>query len=181
MGTNKIVHTEIKNFFTDEECSELIKDVIKFGKAGVGNRDGTSKIDENYRKTLQSEGINNDKKWNSIILKKLQDETDIPIVSMPDNLLVLKYNKGFKFDKHRDRGPQYEDRIYTMIIQLSDSNKYENGDLLINNNLATKEKGSLILFNSGVLHSVSEITSGERYSAVTWIRRRELQTKTNLL
>ena len=32
MGTNKIVHTEIKNFFTDEECSELIKDVIKFGK-----------------------------------------------------------------------------------------------------------------------------------------------------
>ena len=90
IGTNKIVHTEIKNFFTDEECSELIKDVIKFGKAGVGNRDGTSKIDENYRKTLQSEGINNDKKWNSIILKKLQDETDIPIVSMPDNLLVFK-------------------------------------------------------------------------------------------
>ena len=95
--------------------------------------------------------------------------------------MSTKYNKGFKFDIHRDRGPQYEDRIYTMIIQLSDSNKYENGDLLINNNLATKEKGSLILFNSGVLHSVSEITSGERYSAVTWIRRRELQTKTNLL
>ena len=180
MGTNKIVHTEIKNFFTDEECSELIKDVIKFSKAGVGNRDGTSKIDENYRKTLQSKEINNHERWQSIILKKLQDKTDIPIVSMPE-LLVLKYLKGFKFDKHRDRGPQYEDRIYTKIIQLSDSNKYENGDLLINNNLATKEKGSLIFFNSGILHSVSEITSGERYSAVTWIRRRELQTKTNLL
>ena len=32
MGTNKIVHTKNKKLFTDEECSELIKDVIKFEK-----------------------------------------------------------------------------------------------------------------------------------------------------
>jgi PKHD-type hydroxylase len=66
-------------------------------------------------------------------------------------------------------------RKLSAVIQLSDPDEYEGGDLSFNfgtleaNKVASKKKGTLIIFPSYVLHKVSPVTSGTRRSLVLWI------------
>ncbi|MFT7073376.1 MAG: PKHD-type hydroxylase [Patiriisocius sp.] len=60
-----------------------------------------------------------------------------------------------------------------MTIQLSDPNDYEGGDLrfMINKEIvnAPKEKGTIIIFPSFIMHRVTPITKGTRQSIVGWV------------
>ena len=60
-----------------------------------------------------------------------------------------------------------------MTIQLSDADAYEGGDLqfMINNKIvnAPREKGTIIIFPSFVMHRVTPITKGTRQSIVGWV------------
>ena len=50
---------------------------------------------------------------------------------------IIKYEKGGKFERHQDIGKGTEWRYKTLIVQLSNENDYEGGDLSIwdkNNN-----------------------------------------------
>lgn len=64
-------------------------------------------------------------------------------------------------------------RKLSLITQLSDSSEYEGGEILLhvsNNPIKIpKRKGLVISFPSYVLHEVTPVTSGERYSLVSWI------------
>lgn len=78
------------------------------------------------------------------------------------------------YDWHMDMGENSSiTRKLSLVIQLSDPEEYEGGDLLINNgasNLAVeKKKGMLAAFPSFTLHKVSPVTSGIRRSLVVWI------------
>ena len=48
---------------------------------------------------------------------------------------LVRYQKGDVFKKHRDNGEGYNDRYKTLVIQLSNSEDYKGGDLLIYNNI----------------------------------------------
>lgn len=74
--------------------------------------------------------------------------------------------------------PNIEDpthyRKLTVIVQLSDESDYTGGDInlyddSLNPNVLPKEKGTIIVFKSFLPHSVSEVTSGVRYSLCGWI------------
>ena len=89
---------------------------------------------------------------------------------------MLKYDIGGKYDWHQDviyRHPK--ERKFTFIIQLSDSNEYEGGDLeFFENNLGhdpdeCREKGSMIVFSSFLYHRITPLTRGNRYSIVGWV------------
>ena len=78
------------------------------------------------------------------------------------------------YDWHTDVGPgNSSTRKISVSVQLTDSNKYEGGNLEVNCNgqvrQAVKEKGSISLFPSYALHRVSPVTSGERWVLVIWI------------
>jgi PKHD-type hydroxylase len=64
-------------------------------------------------------------------------------------------------------------RKLSLTIQLSDPFSYNGGELhLFTGNEPTiipKEQGKLISFPSYVLHEVTPVTKGERYSLVAWI------------
>lgn len=64
-------------------------------------------------------------------------------------------------------------RKLSITLQLSDSSDYEGGDLLLYQSrepaFAPKKKGQLVVFPSYVLHEVTPVTSGTRYSLVTWV------------
>lgn len=64
-------------------------------------------------------------------------------------------------------------RKLSITLQLSDSSDYEGGDLLLYQSrepaIAPKKKGQLVVFPSYVLHEVTPVTSGTRYSLVTWV------------
>ena len=89
---------------------------------------------------------------------------------------MLKYGIGGKYDWHQDviyRCPK--ERKFTFIIQLSDSNEYEGGDLeFYENNLGhdpdeCREKGSMVVFSSFLYHRITPLTKGNRYSIVGWV------------
>jgi PKHD-type hydroxylase len=90
---------------------------------------------------------------------------------------LLRYKEGMKYNVHQDVGwNEYPNqRKLTMIVQLSNSEDYEGGDLLFrDDNIDSisdkvRDKGSIIIFPSMMFHSITPVTRGERLSLVTWI------------
>jgi len=67
-------------------------------------------------------------------------------------------------DDHRDRM-----RKLSLSVFLSDPSTYEGGNFEFQNtSIPFKEKGSIIVFPSFLLHRVTPVTSGIRYSLVNW-------------
>ncbi|OUR77863.1 hypothetical protein A9Q83_10150 [Alphaproteobacteria bacterium 46_93_T64] len=64
-------------------------------------------------------------------------------------------------------------RKLCFIVQLSDSNSYEGGDVILHNTPAQIEgyraQGSIIVFPSYWLHKVTPVTKGTRQSIVGWM------------
>lgn len=83
------------------------------------------------------------------------------------------YGDGGHYDWHADLGPMMSNRKLSCVLQLSDPNDYENGDLEMNigSEIMTvpKGKGLLCFFPSFILHRVTPLTGGVRRSLVTWL------------
>ena len=82
---------------------------------------------------------------------------------------IKSYIEGDLFEYHTDVYFNLEkkvDRKLNLIVQLSDDNDYEGGDLLINNFQCSRKKGTDILFPACLYHCVTPITKGTRYSLI---------------
>lgn len=77
---------------------------------------------------------------------------------------LTKYDIGDFHGPHKDKlsGMWYRDRV--MTIQLSDSSDYEGGDLKIGESIAPRTKGSAIIYRGDLIHEVTKITKGTRFS-----------------
>lgn len=89
-------------------------------------------------------------------------------------LQLASYSIEDHFDWHLDFGVGHSSkRKLSIVIQLSDTNDYEGGDLefQINNKTvkAPRSKGTAIIFPSFIRHRVTKITKGTRYSLVGWV------------
>jgi PKHD-type hydroxylase len=64
-------------------------------------------------------------------------------------------------------------RKLSIVVQLSDPNEYEGGELKLHTSHDPieihKEKGMVVMFPSYTLHEVTPVTKGERYSLVAWV------------
>jgi PKHD-type hydroxylase len=90
-------------------------------------------------------------------------------ISGLDAFQVIRYRPGARFKKHIDIGHGGAvKRKISLILQLSDSSDYEGGDLVIADLPASRARGSGVIFPSWVPHEVQAVTSGLRYSLVTW-------------
>ena len=91
---------------------------------------------------------------------------------------ILKYNIGDYYKKHVDiGGPDdlkagFPSRKLSLIVSLSNNNDYEGGDILFHtdeNPINMKKKYNTgTFFPSYVLHEVTKIKKGTRYSLVAW-------------
>lgn len=93
------------------------------------------------------------------------------------------FQEGFQFTKyeapagkyvlHIDKTYQQLIRKLSVVIQLSDPSNYEGGELLIQAGSEPfpmkKEQGYMVTFPSYVVHGVTPVTKGTRYSLVAWI------------
>lgn len=112
------------------------------------------------------------------------------ILKFVENLQFAEYNSltnGF-YSKHTDCEDKFnienfvDIRKLSFSIQLSDPNDYEGGELkfytekksvYINreeNLVAKKNKGTIIFFPSDILHEITPVTKGVRYSLSSWIQ-----------
>jgi PKHD-type hydroxylase len=69
-------------------------------------------------------------------------------------------------------GSEYQRKL-TAVVQLTDSSKYEGGQLELYNVTQgppslIKEQGTVFLFPSVMEHAVTPVTKGTRYSLACW-------------
>lgn len=80
---------------------------------------------------------------------------------------------GGKYDQHIDRSLNTWTRKLSFTLQLSDPKDYTGGDLELyygkDPTIPKKEQGYVTVFPSYVLHRVTPVTKGTRYSLVAWI------------
>ena len=181
-------YVEKENFLNDSEI-DFIKDRIFSKSKNTINTNGSraelvgldSSEVRDYRKAIESE-IDNNKITDKIlscvkVANTLHFKYDIDWDKY-ESFKLLKYEKGDGYGWHPDFGKGEEStRKLSVIVQLSDSDDYDGGDLEFalttkNNNdftKATRKKGSVIIFNPLVIHRVKPLLSGTRYSIVSWM------------
>jgi len=94
-----------------------------------------------------------------------------------ENVQIGEYSTGGHYDWHCDQPDYYRDgsgtqRKLSLTLLLSDPATYKGGDLLFegSDQPITRKQGSIIIFRSSINHTVTPVTSGVRYSAVTWAK-----------
>lgn len=174
----------IENFLTPNECQSLIKlgestDLIQMKSSLVLNgKVMTENIDYGGNKRMGTYFF--DELLNLEIIKSLTDK----IINLSNELNPFngityngvpkysfnRYGIGDFLDWHSDNHEIINGATITYIVQLND--QYEDGEVkyIINETeySVPKKEGSIFIFDSNIVHSVKEITSGVRYSINVW-------------
>lgn len=140
------------------DCKNFQKGKSKHEHLWKAQFDSTLIIDINH---IIYQTLNNF--WNEFVNK-----TNIKI-DFIEYYEVKKYVVGDFFESHRDNYFTLDskiDRKINLILQLSEKNNYEGGDLLIGNHTVSRNKGTIILFPATYMHEVTKITKGVRYSLI---------------
>jgi len=165
------------NFLSSVECASLLELPPVWNRLGlVGAEDviGYSSQRVAYGCVLGYRDV-----IGEILLPKLKQ---FDIVSLPSTFNYAKYEVGGVFKDHKDRMPGVEsikDRLITAVIQLNEG--YEGGSLIVRGQQVEKGLGTIALFDSGLTHSVTEVTKGVRYSLTMWFTKDNLKPNVNVL
>tara|TARA_R110000822_G_scaffold105285_1_gene232804 strand:+ start:1372 stop:1974 length:603 start_codon:yes stop_codon:yes gene_type:complete len=177
-------YSYLENFLSPQQCEAIIKvgNDIGLNQGLVGGGKGSSKGEKNKKiRDSKVTWLFPDEKttW---LYKKLTDA----ITSLNNqffNFNIDGFVEGLQFThykapsghygKHVDRALDSINRKISIVIQLSDESKYKGGELGLYEAdkpyIFSKKQGTLCLFPSYVLHEVTPVTKGERYSLVAWI------------
>jgi predicted 2-oxoglutarate/Fe(II)-dependent dioxygenase YbiX len=173
----------IEDFLSDNECdyilnkckSELTLSEIDIYSGVFNRKQSSGRIDDL--------GFVNIKLKN--VLKNLIHINGMEISDFIHKFKFAEYMVGDYFDWHTDNSKSYTNGFITAIIQLND--EYTGGSLEIKNSNDElipfiNKKGSLYIFNSALMHRVTEIESGVRYSLSNWFSLvKTNKTKQNLI
>lgn len=99
------------------------------------------------------------------------------------NFDLSGFAEGFQFTKyeapagnyclHIDKGYNQIRRKLSVVVQLSNPDEYEGGELELQIDKSPtqmkKQQGLVTIFPSYVLHGVKPVTKGTRYSLVAWV------------
>tara|TARA_R110000824_G_scaffold397153_1_gene599613 strand:- start:647 stop:1240 length:594 start_codon:yes stop_codon:yes gene_type:complete len=164
------------SLFTKEECEKIIAISDDYLLSDVMNGDSSIRNSSHY--WIYPE----DGEW---IYRKIVDVLfylNNKIYNYKLNgieaLQLTKYKVGDYYNNHIDVEPDSSSlsaqRKLSFIIQLSEEEDYEGGNLILHGadlkTITQKSIGSITLFPSYRLHNVSEVTKGVRYSLVGWTR-----------
>tara|TARA_Y100001951_G_C11252967_1_gene247624 strand:+ start:573 stop:1034 length:462 start_codon:yes stop_codon:yes gene_type:complete len=97
-----------------------------------------------------------------------------------------RYKEKDFYDWHTDNFPREDstrelNRKLSLMIQLSDPNDYDGGNLQFFNGINDpeepdiKQQGSVIVFDSRDWHRLTPVTKGKRFSIVCWASGKKFQ------
>ena len=167
-------------------CPLLLDEEIKILKTNLSSKESDWEDGKKTAGSLASKVKNNlqlnrnsdiSKKNAGFIVKKLLTNTLIKSFALPKKIhgiMFTKSSKGMKYGRHVDNAYMSSGRAdLSFSIFLNKKNSYAGGELVIENiNTENKFKlndGEIIIYPSTYLHSVEEITNGERLVCVGWI------------
>ncbi|WP_320675036.1 Fe2+-dependent dioxygenase [Prochlorococcus sp. MIT 1341] len=142
------------------------------GKSTAGSHAAISK---NNRQLLRESRTSQEQ--SEIVLKKMYSDMLIKSFSIPKHIHGLMFtratlNQGY--GTHLDNAFMSSGRSdLSFTIFLNSPNDYEGGELCIqtiqNSEKIKLEPGHIVIYPSTQLHSVEQVTSGERFACVGWI------------
>lgn len=171
------------DFFSDEQIEEIkaLKNDFPFieGLTGGDGGEKTARRSSDIffvHKDNQYGWIFND--LDQVVNNLNQDFFHFDLYEL-NSIQYTKYEKrddtedhyGWHWDMHTGSGREHQRKL-SVILQLSDANDYEGGELMLatGGDLTTieKKKGSIIAFPSFINHQVTPVTSGVRETLVAW-------------
>jgi predicted 2-oxoglutarate/Fe(II)-dependent dioxygenase YbiX len=187
----------IPNFLTDSELDLMEKILHEKSENDIKWIDDVHAEKGDYRISAINYELTEDGRAKKIITKVRKKILSVnknnfkfPRPKFPDPLFVSHYFEGGFRTLHHDGGfvdeqfygkddevqnKRFLNRRITCVIQLSDKNDYEGGELVIPfyEKFIDKEvfhkKGTMILFASHILHEVPPIKKGSRKSLITFM------------
>lgn len=162
--------------FSEEQieqlCALVDQDSFTGGVGGTGNPDKV----ESIRRSNVTFLSRADYPWVfdrlTAIAEKANETFDFDIEGISEKIQIAVYdeaNQGF-YGWHSDTPPPT--RKISISIPLSDPSSYDGGNLQFNdpnNGQPVQHKGQAVVFASFLLHQVTPVTRGKRYSIVAWI------------
>jgi PKHD-type hydroxylase len=171
-----------KKAFSPEQCAKIIEQGRQFPRvsgATFSDKSNDPEKDEIRNSTIRWMDVYSSKlEWMLKELSRMALEANETVFKsdlfgFTENLQFTEYEeKGTHYDWHPDIGPGQNKRKVSIIVQLSDPRDYEGGELELNNGkieTLDKSQGTVILFPSFLLHRVTALTKGSRYSLVCWV------------
>jgi PKHD-type hydroxylase len=174
--------------FTPEEC----KKIIDIGSGGVlATPLVLAKTEEGQEMVLTEGRRISDVSWicshlpeNTWIfqrlvdvIKEVNDQYFNYDLSLIENVQFTRYRstQGAFYDKHVDMlYSSTGTRKLSVTIQLSDPDDYTGGELLLHESndplRPLRDQGIGIFFPSWMMHEVTPVTKGTRYSLVAWVQ-----------
>jgi len=167
-------------------CPLLLNEEIKILKENLSSNKSEWEDGKKTAGILASKVKNNlqlnrnsdiSKKNVEFIVKKILTNTLIKSFALPKRIhgiMFTKSSKGMKYGRHVDNAYMSSGRAdLSFSIFLNKKISYEGGELVIENinkeNKFKLNEGEIIIYPSTYLHSVEEITKGERLVCVGWI------------
>ena len=160
-----------KILFSKEECESIVWNVNQ----SIAN------FDMNNRK-YHSQSINYslENKWLFDKLKTFfEEQSNMKITKNKEVIHFHKFVKGNWFAKHND---VRDNRLYAVGVLLNDD--FGGGDFkLYNPNEQTLNKiiGNTYLFDITIVHEITPILEGERYSLLWFLQNEHIKIETNKL
>ena len=162
--------------FTPDECQRI----IDIGERRILTKGEAMNSDEGYRDCdIAWLYACDDLEWvfrrvTDIVLSLNDRFFKFDLFGLVEGLQFTKYNSpGDKYGAHLDTVLNGAVRKLSVSLQLSADTAYAGGDLLLRTTeeptKMSREQGYVAVFPSYILHEVTPVTSGTRYSLVTWV------------
>ena len=171
----------VDNVFTEQELDEIIIQGNKVKKISANVDHG---VISDYRvcdiSWLESDEVESDFDWiyatlADAINKVNNEHFQFDLAHLPAlQFTVYNGNNNSNYQKHLDIGRRFPNRKLSFSVQLSNDNEYAGGDLRFHYSktqpeVAPRTKGMITFFPSWLVHDVTPVTQGTRYSLVGWV------------
>lgn len=168
----------LKGVFSDEELDDLLdkaKHDIKTATVGSGNDDESIRRSE-VRWLRQEDGHQwlYDRIWQAVT--RANDlHFHVDITGFQTSIQLTRYDAGRRgfYTWHMDTGEKNATRKLSFTVQVSPPDAYRGGDLELFYRskavTAPRDRGSITVFPSFVMHRVAPVKKGTRYSLVAWM------------
>jgi len=151
-----------------------INDIIEISDYESGMMSASYAL-EDIKNNLEIKGYEREELISYVvdILNNSNDYTEITSSKSYSGFLFSKYEKGMYYHMHNDNYMMNGSRTdFSSTIFLNSPDEYEGGELVIkfgNQEISYKlEAGKCLIYPTGLLHEVKEVTSGVRKVCVFW-------------
>ena len=169
-----------EQFFSASECREILDQVQEFTPAGLG-MDNQAMFDKRYRNCDESQIDYSEtvdwlfRKLGNLVLDCNARHYYFEVTGFVQGLHVLRYKPESHFVWHSDHASGIGSaRKLSVVVLLSAREQYQGGELCFHESISSEvdivnSQGTVIIFPSFMVHRVTPVTRGMRYSLVGWV------------